>query len=135
MRRGDGQEQRVRPVEEVFTLEWDRPEPDALVVRVTGAIDIASARRLREGVVAAHEACARPPDRLVLDLMGVTFLDSAGLAALVETASRCSQEGRSFALVCTGRTVSSPLRMTGLDKVLTVTASVPEALSALDRAG
>ncbi|NKQ54481.1 STAS domain-containing protein [Amycolatopsis sp. K13G38] len=134
MPHGDGREQQARAAEEVFTLEWERPEPDALVVRAGGVIDIASARQLREGIAAAHEVSAHPPDRLVLDLTGVTFLDSAGLAVLVETASRCSQDGCRFALACTSRTVLSPLKMTGLDRVLTVVSSVEDALAVRDGA-
>ncbi|HVW44549.1 MAG TPA: STAS domain-containing protein [Amycolatopsis sp.] len=115
-------------MDDVFTLAWDRPDPGALVVRVSGAVDAASARRMREGIAAARDAGETAAGRVVIDLSEVSFLDSAGLAMLVETASRCHQAGQAFVLVAQGSAVLRPLQLTGLDKILTITGSVTSAL-------
>ena len=65
---------------------------------------------------------ARPDVRTVeLDLSGVTFLDSAGLTALVRAHRRAEGTGRVLRVRCgTGRAVLRPLQITGLVDVLTL---------------
>jgi anti-sigma B factor antagonist len=65
---------------------------------------------------------ARPDVRTVeLDLSGVTFLDSAGLTALVRAHRTAESSGRVLRLHCgTGRAVLRPLQLTGLADVLTL---------------
>ena len=128
--RGQSNNAKGSVVDEVFTLAWDQPDPGALVVRVWGAVDVTSARRMREGIAAARDAGETAAGRVVIDLREVSFLDSAGLAVLVETASQCDQAGQTFVLVVQGNAVLRPLQLTGLDKILTVTTSVVAALEA-----
>ena len=60
------------------------------VITVSGEIDVATAPQLREclhGVIADGEAT------VVLDLLGVTFLDSTALGVLVGALKRCRELG------------------------------------------
>ena len=52
---------------------------DAVVVRVDGELDLATAPALR----AALERALADGDQLVVDLSAVTFIDSSGLSVLV----------------------------------------------------
>ncbi len=68
------------PAQDSTDLRVDVQSTAPLVVRVSGEIDIASGPKLREellGVMRRHGA------RLALDLGGVTFMDCAGINALV----------------------------------------------------
>lgn len=105
-----------------LTVEWTRAE-NMLVVTVGGEIDTSTAGRLAEEIAHARTG---DEDSMVLDLTAVDFLDSAGLAALVELASLCHKAGQPFTLVATSRAVLNPLRLTGLDQIFTIAAKVPE---------
>jgi anti-sigma B factor antagonist len=85
------------------------------VVTATGEVDLSSASLLREAVGVLLFA-----DRadLVVDLTGVTFLDSTGLGLLVGAAKRARSAGGTLRLVCDNARVLRLLRITGLDKTL-----------------
>ena len=61
-------------------LQVDVLSTAPLVVTVSGEIDIATGPRLREGLLGA---IGRHGARLALDLSGVTFMDCAGINALL----------------------------------------------------
>ncbi|MFF5098689.1 MULTISPECIES: STAS domain-containing protein [Actinosynnema] len=96
------------------------------VVRVSGEVDMLTAPRLRSEVVER----ITPGGVLVLDLGGVGFLGSAGLAVLVEAAQRSTREQAAFRVVAVERAVLRPLAATGLGEVFSVHPSVAEALDA-----
>ncbi|OXM72746.1 MULTISPECIES: STAS domain-containing protein [Amycolatopsis] len=106
-------------------VEWAY-RPDALVVTVTGEIDAGTVIHLRDGLDAARAGAPVPPPRaVVLDLQQVGFLDSGGLALLVEVSRECAAAGQDLTLVATNRGVLRPLELTGLDRVFTITGAVP----------
>jgi anti-sigma B factor antagonist len=109
-----------------LTVQWERAR-DALVVSVAGEVDAASAPRLQEGVAAARAAGGPAPALVALDLNHVAFLDSAGLAVLVEVASDCHKAEQELRIVATSRAVLNPLKLTGLDQIFTIVDSVPAA--------
>jgi anti-anti-sigma factor len=59
--------------------------PPLLVAEIDGEIDIANAHDIERFVA---DACRQDMDRLEIDLTATTYLDSAGLAALVGLAER-----------------------------------------------
>ena len=109
---------------EALTIEaWhERGYP---VVTVAGEIDIATATRLRERLFELA-AGGRP---LVADQ--VSFIDSAGLSALVGAAKRAAAHGGSLHVVCARPRVRQLFRLTGLDRRLPPARTPDEALDAL----
>jgi anti-sigma B factor antagonist len=97
----------------------------AEVLVVVGEVDMASAGQLRSEV---FRCLAERPAVLVLDLAAVTFLDSAGLAVLVE-AHRAAAPHTALCVVADQHAVLSPIQITELDRVLAVYASVEHALA------
>ena len=95
------------------------------VLRVVGAIDLATAPQLRAAVDAAIQAATRG---LVIDLTGVDFLASAGMSVLVEAKQRLADKG--FAVVADGPATARPLKLTGLDEPLALRATLAEATAA-----
>lgn len=105
-----------------LSVDWTRTD-DRLVVTVNGEIDAGTAERVNDEFSRARQGDERS---VVLDLTGVGFLDSAGLAAVVEIASVCHKADQSFTVAATTRAVLHPLKLTGLDRILNVSGEVPE---------
>jgi anti-sigma B factor antagonist len=97
------------------------------VVEVGGEIDVASAPALRECLNQTIDAGRR---RLVVDLRQVSFLDSEGLGVLVGVYRRLRGHDGSIRLVCADGLVVRILRLTGLDRVFPLHASLTDALGA-----
>lgn len=85
------------------------------VVRAVGEIDSSSAPALRAELAAVLEAA---PAEIVLDLCGISFLDSAGLSVLAAAHRRAAAEGVRLRVLVSGRAVVRPLQITGLWQLL-----------------
>jgi anti-anti-sigma factor len=64
--------------------QW-REESGALVVRVTGEVDMSNAGKVRDVV---DRVTGTGVDRLIFDLGGLEFIDSSGLAVLLAAAQK-----------------------------------------------
>jgi anti-sigma B factor antagonist len=115
------------PGEQLLTID-QRVEDGAVVVSVRGEVDTLTAPRLRAALdEALRSAAAR---RVVVDLLGVTFLASAGLTALTEAAQHAEQRREPLRIVVDHhRPVVRPIQITGLDDVLTLCHDLAEALT------
>jgi anti-sigma B factor antagonist len=105
-----------RPASDLVTIEVSDLAPS---VRLTaaGEIDSTSAPVLRDRVEALLDAGV---DEVVIDLTGVTFLDSAGLCVLAAAYRRSSAEHRRIRVLASSRAVIRPLQITGLWDLLQV---------------
>jgi anti-sigma B factor antagonist len=115
-----------------ITVVADPGDPRAVVVHVSGEVDMLTAPVLTQQVdrlFAAQGDTYRP---LVFDLLGVAFLGSAGLAVLAEAANRAADRSGAVWVVATSRTVLRPLQVTGLDSVLRISADLGVALAEAD---
>jgi len=98
----------------------------AVVVSLAGELDLYNASAMRETLL---ECCAEEPQRLVVDLSGVTFLDSTALGVLIEARTRLANR-RGFLLASPGLETRRALEISGLDRHFTVHESLEQALSA-----
>lgn len=101
----------------------------AAIIRLVGEVDLATAPTVEDAVTACL-AASPGPELLVLDLGGVEFFGSTGLAALLTALSRCRELGIALRLVVTNRLVYQPLLLTGLSEVFDIDSSLHEALQA-----
>lgn len=68
-----------------------RHQADAVVVAVAGELDLLVAPLARDALARAlHES----RQRLIIDLSGLTFIDSGGLHVLLQAEKRCRKTGR-----------------------------------------
>lgn len=113
------------PAERQIQVLAEQAEPEVVVLRVAGEIDLLTAgvlrERLREEIDPANRA-------IVLDLTEVTFLGSAGLSEIVSAARAGADNGMTICLVATNRAVLRPLEITGLLSLFTVCDTVDAAL-------
>ena len=94
------------------------------VVRLAGELDLHNAQIVREALL---KVCADGPERLVVDLSEVEFIDSTALGVLIEARSRL-QDRNAFILAAPGLETRRALEISGLDRHFTVRDTVPEAL-------
>jgi anti-sigma B factor antagonist len=100
---------------------------DVQVVSVDGEIDTLPTPALQEAI---NDSLERATGRaIVIDLTAVTFLGSAGLAALATAASRPGHEDRPLRVVADSHAVLRPIQVTGLDTVLSLYRGLDEAVA------
>jgi anti-sigma B factor antagonist len=97
------------------------------VVQVVGEIDVYTAPQLRERLDAEIDAGRYD---LVVDLTGVSFMDSTGLGVLVGRLKQIRLNDGSMRLVCSHDRVLKVFVITGLDKVFAIYPTVGEAVAA-----
>jgi anti-sigma B factor antagonist len=100
----------------------------AVVVHVSGEIDMLSAETLDTGLSTAR-TMVQPPGPFVVDLTSVGFLGSSGLAVLVDHENRCRTDSVELRLVAAHHAVLRPIQVTGLEQQLRLYATVPAALT------
>jgi anti-sigma B factor antagonist len=103
--------------EDALTLTTQIARDSEVTVSVVGEVDAFTAPMLRS---VADTQLKRHPSELVLDLRGVRFLGSAGLAVLVETQTSADARGIPLRLIATTRPVTRALEVTGLIDLFTV---------------
>ena len=99
---------------------------DACIVRLAGELDLYNAHAVREALLAA---CADGPERVIVDLSEVEFIDSTALGVLIEARSRMSDRS-GFRLAAPGLETRRALEVSGLDRHFLVHDTVAEALEA-----
>lgn len=100
------------------------------VVRLVGEADVTTPV-LRE--VLSAEA-AKKPRLLLVDVSGLTFIDSAALHEIVRAYRRLRADGGRLAIVSPSYAVDRVLQLSALDQVIPVHASAEEADAQLQQA-
>lgn len=96
--------------------------PHGDVLRLEGEIDLAR----RQFIIDEIELRLLRDSRLVIDVSAVTFIDCAGLSALLWARTRAAHVGGELALVGPCAALSRMLRLTSLDGALPVQAAVAD---------
>ena len=107
------------PFDDVITLSTSH-EDGVVTVTVVGEVDTFTAPVLRSTLDSQLEL---QPRELVIDLSGVQFLGSAGLAVLVETQKSSRSREVALRLIASTRAVTRPLEVTGLIDLFTIADS------------
>lgn len=98
------------------------------MVTATGEIDLTNADGFREALLAALNAGALG---LVVDMTATTFLDSAGVTALVRAARRASASDATMRLAVATAPVLRVLNLVGIDRLIEVHPTVAAAVASL----
>jgi anti-sigma B factor antagonist len=106
------------PFYDLLALSTRTAEDGAVTVTAAGEVDTFTAPLLRSVL---DTQLQRHPTELVIDLSGIQFLGSAGLAVLVETHKSARDRDVGFQLIITTGAVARALTVTGLIDLFTVT--------------
>lgn len=98
----------------VFSMDTDVREGVTHVV-LTGEFDLSVVPRVEDEL--ARVEAERPP-QLVLDLSGLTFMDSSGLRAVVTADERARRQGRRFTVVNGPEPVRRVFQITKVDEIV-----------------
>ena len=94
-------------------------EGNQLVVRVSGELDIASAKRLEDELLRAIDSDA---SAVVLDLGDISFMDSTGLRVLLSAAKLSATSGKPLRIVRVTAPVREVIEVGGLERFLPLAA-------------
>lgn len=108
------------PAVGVIDMEGCSPAPGVLHVRVAGELDIHTAPWIRSRILERLENA----ESLIVNLMAVEFLSSAGVEALLDIQAATTRAGMPWQVVATTRAVLRPLEVTGVRAGLPLVESV-----------
>ena len=106
---------------EPFAVEVQRRD-DVAIVQPRGELDIATVETLRAALDGIES-----PGRLVLDLRGLSFIDSTGLHLLVALHQRAQRDGFQLTLLAPAAPIDRAIELCGLDEVLPFVTAVDGA--------
>jgi len=92
------------------------------LVRVRGEVDLSWSQQVRDAILAALGRGG-----VGVELSQVTYIDSSGIAALVEGFQRARSTSRQFGLIAASKQVLAVLQLARLDKVFPLFANVEAA--------
>lgn len=111
----------------MLSIQQDQTPEGYTLCRPVGELDAFTVSQFRQAL-----AEMASNHRLIIDMSGVPFVDSAGLGALIGGIRRARELGGDVAVVCNRPTLVRLLRTTGFDRIVTVAATVEDAIVALD---
>jgi anti-anti-sigma factor len=111
-----------------------RPEGGCTILAVTGQLDLGSSGEF--GAAVGDLIAATPELRLILDMSGLTWWDSSGLAALITAQQRIDHDRSARMVVaCLPGSLAGRLREAGLAGQFTLAESTAAAVTALTSPG
>ncbi len=102
-----------------------RQSKNGVVIEASGDVDLYSSPKLREAIL---DAIKRGLSPIVMNLSGVTYIDSSGVATLVEGLQRSRKFGGKFRLVGLNDRVYEVFHLARLQQVFEIFPTESEAL-------
>jgi len=109
-----------------MNLTTEALDPDRVILHLEGRFDADTAEAFKQ---AAKELAAGGVKFMSVNLVGVPFLDSSGLSALVSVFKALRRSGGQLNLAAAGPQARTALRLTLLDKLLPLFETVAEAVA------
>jgi anti-sigma B factor antagonist len=103
-----------------------RQQPGSTIVDVSGDIDMGTSPGLRKTLLESLKATPR----LVVNLREVRYVDSSGIASLVEVLKEARNTEKQLVLFGLNKTVQEVLQLTRLTKIFEIRETEEEALQA-----
>jgi anti-sigma B factor antagonist len=110
----------------VLKIEVEHTDGGITICRPVGELDAFTVSQFRQTLAELASS-----HRLLIDMSGVPFVDSAGLGALIGGIRRARELGGDVAVACNRPTLTRLLRTTGFDRIVTVAETIEEAAAAL----
>ena len=108
-----------------MTVDTRQIEPGIAIVTVTGRLTIG--RELDQLVAAVQNLLAQQQKKIVFDISGMDYLDSAGIGTLVSCVSQIKKSGGTLRIAGANPRVQRLIDMTGVGNILSMYATVADA--------
>ena len=102
-----------------------RQVDQAWILDIAGEVDLYGSPQVRKNI---EEALSSKPLRLIINLSKVSYMDSSGLATLIEAFQITKTQGIHFALFGVGTHLKSLFEITRLDTIFRIYLGESEAL-------
>jgi anti-sigma B factor antagonist len=102
----------------------DREEGPWTIISISGEIDFHYSGDIRDRILAALSEGRHT----LVDLSNTTYINSSGIASLIEGLQHARKAGLKFALAGLGPTVRETLRLARLDQIFTTYDDTEQAL-------
>jgi anti-sigma B factor antagonist len=107
-------------------VQTRQTEKGVMVLAPSGRLDVTGAPTLKEAV---SEAVQNGQPRVVIDMEGVSFVDSSGLGSVVAALKQARSSKGDLRLAAPNQQVRVVLELTTLDRVFPYYATVEDALT------
>jgi len=97
------------------------------ILSVEGEIDVYTAPQFKDAV---NKVLAEGQKHLIINMAGITYMDSSGFGTLLSATKRLRPQGGTVSMVKCNRAIDRILKITKLNTVFATYDSVAEAISA-----
>lgn len=101
-----------------------REQDGIAVIALRGDVDLESSPKVRDALL----ECVGTKRPVVVDMSGVSHIDSSGVASLVEAYQTARKSDTPFALAQVSQSAMRVLELARLDKVFTIQPTLADAL-------
>jgi anti-sigma B factor antagonist len=112
----------------VLTIHRDKTPEGSAICRPVGELDAFTVSQFRQAL--AEMASSK---RVLIDLSGISFIDSAGVGALIGGIRSTRELGGEVAVASNRPTLNKLLRTSGFDRIVTLVDTTEEATAALEQ--
>jgi anti-sigma B factor antagonist len=106
-------------------VEMKQIDPSMIVVAVSGRLVLGREVERLETVV--KDICKQTPGRVVFDLTGLDYADSAGIGTFVACLTLIKKSGGDMRLACVNARIKKLFQLTGIDSLMAMFPTVAEA--------
>jgi anti-sigma B factor antagonist len=99
--------------------------PDIVILETTGRITLGRESKQLEWAI--ENLAAEGRKKVILQLTGVTNIDSTGIGIIVMSAGRLKKAGGDLRVVCPAGHVEQVLKMTNVDQIVAISPTTTEA--------
>ena len=97
-----------------------------VIIEVTGDIDLHRSSKFQKKILSV---LVDKPEKIVLDLSDVPYMDSSGVASMVKMLSHANDGGMKLKIANPSEKVRSIMEITNLDSVFDLSPTVEDALN------
>ena len=102
-----------------------------VIVRVTGEVDLSVSPEMKEKILEQIELHKKEhtfnmAKSIYCDLSGVNYIDSSGIASLIQSHQQASKNGTNFYLFKTSEEVLKVIKLARLDSIFKLTDTIQE---------
>ncbi len=116
----------AEPTDNTELVQGIRRQGEAVLASIVGEIDLHNSPQVRTTLLETLQR--EQPQRLILNLEGVPYMDSSAIAVLVESLQKIRKLGGKIYLTNLQPRVKGLLEIARLDAIFVLTASEEEAL-------